>query len=80
MRLLAHSMGGLVARRLRALHRDVWDRLREREGFRFVMLGTPNGGSHAIVGILLFKEGILRMLDLVDGDAPELVRQFPGST
>ena len=78
VRLLAHSMGGLVARRLRALHRDVWDRLREREGFRFVMLGTPNGGSHAIVGILLFKEGILRMLDLVDGDAPELVRQFPG--
>ena len=78
VRLLAHSMGGLVARRLRARRPEVWKALAQRPGFRFIMLGTPNGGSHAIVGILLFKESILRMLDLVDSGAPELVREFPG--
>ncbi|MCB1037496.1 MAG: hypothetical protein KDD47_26935, partial [Acidobacteria bacterium] len=42
VRLLAHSLGGLVARRLRTGHTDLWQRLKARPGFRLVMLGTPN--------------------------------------
>lgn len=62
VRLLTHSMGGLVARRARALDRDTWTRISQRTGFRFIMLGTPNRGSHAISSILLGQELILRLL------------------
>jgi pimeloyl-ACP methyl ester carboxylesterase/CHAT domain-containing protein len=47
VRLLAHSMGGLVARTLQLEVPEVWKRMMAREGARLVMLGTPNGGSWA---------------------------------
>ena len=47
VRLLAHSMGGLVARTLQLECPQVWQRLMARQGARLLMLGTPNGGSWA---------------------------------
>ncbi len=47
VRLLAHSMGGVVARTMQLERPQVWARLMQRAGARFVMLGTPNGGSWA---------------------------------
>ncbi|HYF20012.1 MAG TPA: CHAT domain-containing protein [Ramlibacter sp.] len=47
VRLLAHSMGGIVARTLQLEAPDTWRRLMARAGARIVMLGTPNGGSWA---------------------------------
>lgn len=80
IRLLAHSMGGLVARRMRTLHGDVWQKLSERPGFRLVMLGTPNGGSYAIASILLGRERLLRYLKMVSptSDVQRIVGMFPG--
>ena len=68
--LLAHSMGGLVARRFIQLHPDVWrsmqDPTGQGRGGRLVMLGTPNRGSFAIVLALTGEEKIVKKLDLID--------------
>ncbi|MBC7734134.1 MAG: CHAT domain-containing protein [Bacteriovorax sp.] len=47
VRLLAHSMGGLVARTMQIEKPDTWKRMMTRDGARVLMLGTPNGGSWA---------------------------------
>ena len=64
--LLAHSMGGLVARRFIQLHPDVWrsmqDPAGQGRGGRLVMLGTPNRGSFAIVLALSGEEKIVKTL------------------
>jgi len=52
VQLLAHSMGGLVARTMQLECPDVWDRLMARDGARLLMLGTPNGGSWAPMQVL----------------------------
>ena len=45
VRILAHSMGGLVARTMALEMPQTWQRLMAHDGARLVMLGTPNGGS-----------------------------------
>ncbi|MBX3609841.1 MAG: CHAT domain-containing protein [Hydrogenophaga sp.] len=52
VRLLAHSMGGLVARTVQLERPDVWQRWSERAGARLLMLGTPNAGSYAPMQVL----------------------------
>lgn len=62
VRLLAHSMGSLVARTMRLQRREVWDRMMRREGARFVMLGPPNGGSWAPMQVLTGDDGFSNAL------------------
>ena len=45
VRIVAHSMGGLVARTMALEKPDTWQRMLARDGARVLMLGTPNGGS-----------------------------------
>ncbi len=45
VRMLAHSMGGLVARTMAIEKPDTWQRMLANDGARVLMLGTPNGGS-----------------------------------
>jgi hypothetical protein len=52
VRLLAHSMGGLVARTLHLERPEVWQRMMDRAGARVVLLGTPNAGSWAPMQML----------------------------
>ena len=52
VRLLAHSMGGLLARALQIECGPIWDRMMERQGARLLMLGTPNAGSWAPMQVL----------------------------
>jgi pimeloyl-ACP methyl ester carboxylesterase len=68
--LLAHSMGGLVARRFIQLYPDAWRSLQDPtgqgRGGRLVMLGTPNRGSFAIVLALSGEEKVVKTLDKID--------------
>ena len=66
VRLLAHSMGGLVVRA--SIHRRpaVIDALMARDGARLVMLGTPNQGAYSMVENLLGKGDTLRSLVRLD--------------
>lgn len=66
VRLLAHSMGGLVVRACILRRRDVMDALMRRDGARLVMAGTPHQGSHSMVENLLGKGDSLRSLAVLD--------------
>lgn len=80
--LVAHSMGGLVARSMIAHDGELWQELTKRQG-RLIMLGTPNHGAHQIARMLLGEEKLLKMLALLDfkHDITELLqilRAYPG--
>lgn len=85
--LLAHSMGGLVARAFIRRHRPMWDAMRGDDGAsggRLVMLGTPNYGSFAAVHALSGGERLVRLLACADlshslRQLLEILATFPGS-
>ncbi|WP_454868465.1 CHAT domain-containing protein [Pseudomonas farris] len=52
VRLLAHSMGGLLARTMLLKCPQVWARMMADPQARLLMLGTPNGGSWAPMQVL----------------------------
>ena len=66
VRLLAHSMGGLVVRASIYRRPEVMDQLMKRDGARLVMLGTPHQGSHAMVENMLGKGRALRAFARLD--------------
>ena len=83
VRILAHSMGGLLARVMFARHPELWQRLKSRNQFRFVMLGTPNGGSLSIARLLLGFERVINYLALLDftqdrKDILAIIARYPG--
>jgi len=83
VRLLAHGMGGLVVRQMIKDRPELWDQVCERDGARFVMLGTPNRGSHAMVDALLGTSATIQRLALLDlsrdrSGVTELIQRFPG--
>jgi CHAT domain-containing protein len=84
VRLLAHSMGGLVVRAL--VHREpaLWDELMSRDGARLVMLGTPHQGSHLMVEALVGKSDTVRKLGVLDlehdlQEVVDIIASFPGA-
>ncbi|MEB3166786.1 MAG: CHAT domain-containing protein [Cyanobacteriota bacterium] len=84
VRLLAHSMGGLVVRAMIAREPELWRLLIIREGARFLMLGTPNQGSYQMVESLLGKSDLIRSLarfDLSMGlqEQLDVLAGFPGA-
>ena len=66
IRILAHSMGGLVVRAAIYKRPTVMDAVMAREGARLVMLGTPHQGAHSMVENLIGKGDTLRMLVRLD--------------
>ncbi|MEO0973738.1 MAG: alpha/beta fold hydrolase, partial [Pseudomonadota bacterium] len=80
--LIAHSMGGLVARAMMVQHPELWERIVARGG-RLLMAGTPNAGSYATVRALLGKNRLINLLAIVDrrNDREALLavlKAFPG--
>jgi len=83
IRILAHSMGGLLARTMIARHGDLWAQMLAIPGARLVMLGTPNGGSHSITELLVARSKTLRQLALLDvrngtRGLLQVIARFPG--
>jgi CHAT domain-containing protein/triacylglycerol esterase/lipase EstA (alpha/beta hydrolase family) len=68
VRIVAHSMGGLVVRAMLATAkgRATWEEMGAHPGARLLMLGTPNGGSHAIAALLMGRDSLARKLALLD--------------
>ena len=76
--LVAHSMGGLVARSFITRHQDRWN----KRG-RLVMLGTPNYGSFAMPRLLSGND-VLAMVAKIDFshnalDLLNVAKTFPGA-
>src|SRR6185436_5661839 len=82
--LVAHSMGGLVARTFIAQNGKRWQEWgRTPNGSRLIMLGTPNYGSFAIPQIFTGIEQTIAMLARLDlrhskEEIVEIVNSFPG--
>jgi pimeloyl-ACP methyl ester carboxylesterase len=71
--LVAHSMGGLVARSFVEAHPERWESMWDdsagspgARGGRLVMLGTPNHGSFDIPPVICGMERMVRLLALGD--------------
>lgn len=83
VRIVAHSMGGLVARAALMLNDGLRKMFEAREECRLVMLGTPNHGSHSIPMMLLGRDQMMQMLAAIDVTMNArqhlgIVSRFPG--
>ena len=83
VRIVAHSMGGLVARSMIAQHPERWSMVTKVKGARLVMLGTPNGGSYSITQLIVGQSSTIRRLALADvknGKRAllDVISRFPG--
>ena len=83
VRIVAHSMGGLIARTMIKRHPEVWNEMASVAGARFIMLGTPNGGSHSINALVVGQSSTLRKLALLDvkhsnAELLAIISRFPG--
>lgn len=81
--IVAHSMGGLLARALIATQRATWDSLCQHPEARLIMLGTPNEGSYCIPQVLTGRDSLIKKLALLDmkHDLDELlgiISAYPG--
>jgi hypothetical protein len=81
--IVAHSMGGLVARTFIQKYGNRWKTMWDKDGNgkkggRLVMLGTPNHGSFAIPQVITGLEGLVRKVALIDlrHDVPDLLNTF----
>jgi hypothetical protein len=81
LRIVAHSMGGLVAR---LALKDRWDAFKAIPGSRLLQLGTPNRGSHSIAAVLLARDDFIQTIERWFDwkhdmrEFLEIVRDFPG--
>ena len=83
LRILGHSMGGLLARVMLAQNPALWTRIKANPGGRLVMLGTPNGGTYEILRILTGESRIVRQLSLLDdhhnpNEILDILSGYPG--
>jgi hypothetical protein len=83
VRIVAHSMGGVLTRTMQIVRPATFERLMKREGARFLMLGTPNGGSWAPMQVLSGDDTFGNALaafgsPLRDRQARQLMAAFPG--
>jgi pimeloyl-ACP methyl ester carboxylesterase len=83
IRIIAHSMGGVVFRGMAAENPEVWERMKAREGSRVLMLGTPNRGSWSIPRIFARQDRLIKMLAAADlrhnhNELLNVLREFQG--
>jgi hypothetical protein len=83
VRILAHSMGGVLTRTMQLVRPATFARLMKRDGARFVMLGTPNGGSWAPMQVLSGDDTFGNTLaafgsPLANRRARQLMAEMPG--
>lgn len=83
IKIIGHSMGGVLVRDFILAHNDTWQTLNASKDFRIIFLGSPLGGSHRILTVLFGKDAIinkLSKLDIVHSKKRllHMFSQFPG--
>lgn len=82
IKLIGHSMGGVLIRDFIINHPDTWEKLNSSNNFKLIFLGSPLGGSFRIPYVLFGLDSIIKKLDFIDfNNTKELVAifsQFPG--
>jgi CHAT domain-containing protein/pimeloyl-ACP methyl ester carboxylesterase len=83
IKLVAHSMGGVLVRDFILQHPATWQALNHSSGFQLLMLGTPILGSFRIPAVLMGLDGLINKLAGIDfrhskEDLIRIFAQFPG--
>ncbi len=83
IKIVGHSMGGVLVRDFMVYHADTWKTLNTSAGFRLIFLGSPLGGSFRIINVLFGEDDIISKiskLDIVHSKKGLLAMfsQFPG--
>lgn len=66
IKIIGHSMGGVLVRDFILQHNDTWQKLNASPGFRLLFLGAPLGGSFRIPAVLFGQDGIIEKLSKID--------------
>lgn len=66
IKIIGHSMGGVLVRDFIIQHNDTWQKLNASPGFKLLFLGAPLGGSFRIPFVLFGKDGIIEKLSKID--------------
>ncbi|MEB2777200.1 CHAT domain-containing protein [Algoriphagus sp. D3-2-R+10] len=66
IKIVAHSMGGVLVRDFIVYHQETWQKLNRSIGFRAVFLGSPLGGSYRIPYVLFGKDSLIKLLGKID--------------
>ncbi|MCY7352167.1 MAG: CHAT domain-containing protein [Cytophagaceae bacterium] len=83
IKLIGHSMGGVLIRDFIVNHPDTWKELNASKDFRLVFLGAPLGGSFRIPYVLFGLDSLIKTLDFIDignsqKDLLNVFSKFPG--
>ncbi len=78
IKIVGHSMGGVLARDFIVYHPDTWQELNQSPGFKMLFLGAPLGGSFRIPAVLFGEDSIINKLSKIDlfHSKEELLRMF----
>ena len=66
IKMIGHSMGGVLVRDFVLNHNDTWEKLNASKGFKMIFLGAPLSGSHRILTVLFGQDGIIKKLAMLD--------------
>ncbi len=80
IKMIGHSMGGVLIRDFIVLHKDTWTKLNNSNGFRLIFLGAPLNGSYRIPAVLFGMDRLIDKLSLIDlvHSKDELLKIFSG--
>ncbi|MEO7175022.1 MAG: CHAT domain-containing protein [Saprospiraceae bacterium] len=83
IKIVAHSMGGLVIRYFATNYPATWKKLNDLPGFKCLLLGTPWNGSYAIAHVFSGQSSIIKSLATLDVTVSkrtllEMFTTFPG--
>ncbi|RYF86741.1 MAG: hypothetical protein EON98_02730 [Chitinophagaceae bacterium] len=78
IKIIGHSMGGVLVRDFIITYPDTWKRLNESKDFRLLFLGSPLGGSFRIPAVLFGQDAIISKLSKIDifHTKKELINMF----
>jgi tetratricopeptide (TPR) repeat protein len=66
LKIIGHSMGGVLVRDFIVNHDDTWKKLNNSKGFKLLFLGAPLGGSFRITTVLFGNDAIINSLNMLD--------------
>jgi CHAT domain-containing protein len=66
LKIIGHSMGGVLVRDFMVYHYDTWKNLNNSPGFQLIFLGAPLGGSFRIPAVLFGMDRLIDKLSLID--------------
>ena len=83
IKIVGHSMGGVLVRDFMVYHPDTWKTLNASEGFRLLFLGSPLRGSYRINNVLFGEDDIISKISKIDivhskRKLVAMFAQFPG--